>query len=137
MEFASFIHILINTCITWYINTCFSFIIQRLRDPTINSCNNPTIFISPIFNTTSTFLSLKMPSLFVRYDLKKNKWQIQNVSKIVLNSRKVYSNQMIHANMSSDQDFFFFFKNKQGIQSLTFICCFTEYPAHSNGIGLG
>lgn len=88
-----------------YINTCFSFI-QSLRDPTINSCNNPTTFISSIFNTTRTFLSLKMPSLFVRYGLKENKRSVQNVLKLALNSRKVYLNQMIHAKMSSDQDCF-------------------------------
>lgn len=118
-----------------YINTCFSFI-QSLRDPTINSCNNPTTFISSIFNTTRTFLSLKMPSLFVRYGLKENKRLVQNVLKLALNSRKVYLNQMMHAKMSSDQDCFSI-KKKLGIQSHTFICCFTEYPAHSNGIRLG
>lgn len=94
-----------------YINTCFSFI-QSLRDPTINSCNNPTTFISSIFNTTRTFLSLKMPRLFVRYGLKENKRSVQNVLKLALNSRKVYSNQMIHAKMSSDQDCFSIKKNQ-------------------------
>lgn len=77
-----------------------------------------------------------MPRLFVRYGLRENKRLVQNVLKLALNSRKVYLNQMMHAKMSSDQDCFSI-KKKLGIQSHTFICCFTEYPAHSNGIGLG